>query len=294
MKRILVTGGSGFIGKNFVNDYKKKYDICAPSRDEMDLMRFEQVSKIFRTDKFDAVLHLAGKHDGLTGSALQADNLIMFKNVQYAATLEGVRKLIVVGDAADLDLSRPVENFNEDSFGETIPVSGYGLSRYLIHLLASKDKISTVLRFFGIYGAGASVKYNRQTEILSHALVGKKQIALAGDKKFSTIYVEDACRIISQFLDNDYGRGIYNAASPVPATFSEFAKKAKSYAKKNGRDITVDIGKADENEMTADVGKLESVLGPFKFTSLSAGINKTLDYYKSHKSQLRVEKESVK
>ena len=129
-------------------------------------MRFEELSKIFRQNKYDAVVHLAGKHDGLTGSVLEADNLIMFKNVQYASTLYGVKKLIVIGDAADVDLKRPVENFSESDFGKTIPRSGYGLSRYMIHLLASKDKISTVLSFFGVYGAGASVKYNRQVEIL--------------------------------------------------------------------------------------------------------------------------------
>lgn len=291
MKNILVTGGSGFIGANFIEAYKDKFNIYAPSSSETDLTKFEEVNRVFRDNKFDAVLHLAGKHDALTGAALEADNLIMFKNVQYAATLYGVKKLIVVGDAADMDLSRPLANVTEKSFGETIPMSGYGLGRYLIHLLAGKDKISTVLRFFGVYGKGAPVKYNRQMEILSHAIVGKKQISISADKTFSTIYIEDACKIIAQFLDKNFERGMYNVASPTPATYFEFARKAKSYAKKNGREITLQLGKELENELTANVDKLIGALGSFKFTSLSTGINKTLDYCKSHKSALKADKE---
>lgn len=287
MKRILVTGGSGFIGRNFTEAYKGKYDIFAPSSSDYNLTRFEDVNSLFRDNRFDAVLHLAGKRDALTDSVLEADNLIMFKNVQYAAVLYGVKKLIVVGDAADMDLTRNVSNSREKDFGETVPTSGYGLGRYLIHLLASKDKISTYLRFFGVYGKYADVEHNRPVEILSHAITGKKEIALSGDKTFSTIYIDDACKIISMFIEGDYPRGTYNVASPVPVTYSEFARKAKAYAKKDGREITVSIGKDDEHELTADVSKLTETLGNFKFTAHTTGITKTLDYYKSHKSQLR-------
>ncbi len=287
MKKILVTGGGGFIGTNFIEAYKDKYEICAPTSAEMDLTRFEDVNAVFRDNKFDAVVHLAGKHDGLTDSVLQADNLIMFKNVQYAAILYGVRKLLVVGDAADMDLSRPIVQVSEEAFGATIPTSGYGLGRYLIHLLASKDKISTVLRFFGVYGKGARVEHNRPLGILSHAVTGKKEIALPADKTFSTIYIEDACRILSMFLDNDYPKGAYNVASPTPATLFEFAKKARAYAKKDERELVLTLGDGEENELTADVNKLLDTLGNFKFTALGTGINKTLDYYKAHKSKLK-------
>lgn len=290
MKKILVTGGSGFIGSNFIKAYKKKYDIVAPTSEEADLTRYEDVSRLFGENKFDAVLHLAAKHDTQTISVGAADNLIMFKNVQHAAVVSGVKKMIVVGDSADADLSRPVVGFKEKDFGKTVPTSGYGLGRYLIHLLASKDKISTVLRMFGVFGSGASRSNNSITEVLASAVTGKKQIVLKGDKIISALYVEDACKIISLFLDNDYERGMYNVASPAPTSLSEFAKKAKAYAKKNGREITVEIGAEAQNELTADVSKLLDTLGSFKFTAHSTAINKTLDYYKSHKSALKEEK----
>ena len=287
MKKILVTGGNGFIGKNFIEIYGKKYDICAPSSADMDLTRFEQVNAVFKENKFDAVVHAAGKHDNRSDAMLEADNLIMFKNVQYASALHGVKKLIVIGDAADMDISRPMTNVTEDAFGESVPRSGYGLGRYMITKLAEKDKISTVLRFFDIYGKGAAMENSRTTEILSHAVTGKKQIEVLKDKTFSTVYIDDACKIISMFLDKDYKKGCYNIANPTPVTYSDFAKKAKSYAKKDERILELNIGKESENILTASVDKLIDIVGQFKFTAFGTGVNKTLDYYKSHKSQLR-------
>ncbi len=286
MKKILVTGGSGFIGLNFIGAYKKKYDIVSPASEETDLTRYDDVKKLFEANKFDAVLHIAGMRDIMSDAPMCADDLLTFKNVQYAAVLSGVKKLLVVGDASDLDTSRSLENATEDAFGESVPLAGYGLGRYLIHKLASKDKISTVLRFFDVYGAGASVEEGRPLEILSHAVIGKKQIEVPVNKEFSTIYVEDACKIISMFIDNDYEKGIYNVASPVSIKLGDFARKAKSYAKKDGREIAVSVG--EENGIfTADISKLLAALGSFKFTAHSTGITKTLDYCKSHKSLLR-------
>ena len=133
---------------------------------------------------------------------------------------------------------------------------------------------------------------NAITEILAPAVAGKKkQITLCGDKTVSVIYSEDVCKIIALFINNDYPRGIYNVASPVAARLSDFAKKAKAYAKKNDRDIIVEIGKDEQKELTADVSKLLGEIGQFKFTALSTAINKTLDYYKTHKSELKEEKQ---
>ena len=55
MKKILVTGGSGFIGLNFIGAYKKKYDIVSPVPEETDLTRYDDVKKLFESARFDAV-----------------------------------------------------------------------------------------------------------------------------------------------------------------------------------------------------------------------------------------------
>ena len=37
MMKILVTGGSGFIGKAFIKRFRKQFDIVAPTHEQMDL-----------------------------------------------------------------------------------------------------------------------------------------------------------------------------------------------------------------------------------------------------------------
>lgn len=286
--KILVTDGKGFIGKNFIELYGKKYDIVSVSYSDSDLTRYEEVANLFKSNKFDAVLHCGAYGDVLIKNKDYSDCLATFKNIQYAAILGGVKKLLVISDASDTDLSKPLIDCREDKFAASEePAYGYDIGKYLMNVLAGKDKISTVLRVFGAYGKFANTDKNCAAEILSHAVVGKKQISLKGDKTFSAVYAEDLCKIISKFLDNDYERGTYNIASPLPVTLSEFARKAKNFAKKNGREITVTVADKEENELTANTDKLLSTIGQFKFTAHATAINKTLEYYAAHKSALK-------
>ena len=290
MKKILVTDGKGFLGSNFIELFKKKYKIVSPKEDEADFADLSSTVKYLKEQAPDAVIFANGFCDPLYECAFDSNALIEFKNVQYAAALAGVKKIIVLSSAADTDASAPYENATEEDIDAFEPASGAALEKRFIHTLAAKDRMSTVLRFFGLFGKGSDIYSNRQTEILSHAISGKKQIALDGDKVFSNLYIEDACKIISLFLDNDYPKGIYNVASPTPCTLSELAKKAKAFAKKNGRDIDVFIGENQEFELTANTDKLAAAIGNLKFTAHATAIAKTLEWFAAHKSKLKGER----
>ena len=61
-KKILLTGGNGFIGKNIQESFlADKYDIYAPRSFELNLADTTSVDDFFRTRKFDVVLHAAVK-----------------------------------------------------------------------------------------------------------------------------------------------------------------------------------------------------------------------------------------
>ena len=62
MKKILLTGSGGFIGKNILESYlSKQYVICAPRSKELDLLDTEAVDSYFKDKNFDAVIHGALK-----------------------------------------------------------------------------------------------------------------------------------------------------------------------------------------------------------------------------------------
>lgn len=63
MKRLLVTGSSGFLGGRIVNYYNGKYEICAPTHAEMDITDEESVYSAFDSYKPDFVIHSAAISD---------------------------------------------------------------------------------------------------------------------------------------------------------------------------------------------------------------------------------------
>lgn len=63
MKKILITGASGFLGSRIVEYYKNKYEIIAPRHGEMDITNEESVMQVFKEHKPDIVIHCAAISD---------------------------------------------------------------------------------------------------------------------------------------------------------------------------------------------------------------------------------------
>lgn len=268
--KILLTGGSGFIGKTFIKKYRDKLNIVAPTHAQADLTNAHEVQKLFAEHKFDAVVHLAGAGEHVEQSALEADNLIMFKNIQYMSIVHGVKKLITVGEGVEFDRSRPIVDFSESMFGKSIPRDGYGLARYLINLLASKDKITTVLRIFNVYGAGGGKR--PINKIVAAGARGKKQIVIDRDRVVSAVAVDDVARVIYEFLRGDHPKGDYNLVASDKMSYTDIAKTVRRLVRRDGGDIDIVVKNPKPDlEYTADNGKLVSTLG-IRLTSTASGV----------------------
>ena len=59
MKKILVTGASGFVGSRLVERWKEEYTILAPRHGEMDITDADAVEEFFTRNRPDVVVHLA-------------------------------------------------------------------------------------------------------------------------------------------------------------------------------------------------------------------------------------------
>ena len=63
MKKMLITGATGFLGSRVTEFYSEKYEICTPTHNEMDITSEEGVIRIFEEYKPDVVIHCAAVSD---------------------------------------------------------------------------------------------------------------------------------------------------------------------------------------------------------------------------------------
>ena len=98
--KILLTGGTGMVGKNFLeNNNSKLFDITAPTRKELDLTDFEKINKFLYLKKPDFIIHAAEKVGGIQANIRDpllflTENLDMGKNLILAAKNQCIKKLI--------------------------------------------------------------------------------------------------------------------------------------------------------------------------------------------------------
>ena len=100
MPTLLLTGGSGLVGRNIQNHYaSNKWNIIAPSSNDLNLMDYASVKSFFNECKPDTVLHCAGRVGGISANieepvAFLDSNIVIGRNVIMGAREAKIKKLI--------------------------------------------------------------------------------------------------------------------------------------------------------------------------------------------------------
>ena len=81
-KKILITGGNGFVGKSVLEILAKKdiLEIISPKSSEYDLTVEKDVIRLFKDNKPDYVIHLAGKVGGVLANKMSPGEFF-YKNI---------------------------------------------------------------------------------------------------------------------------------------------------------------------------------------------------------------------
>lgn len=265
MKKILLLGRSGFIGKNIYECLKDRYIINAPSRKELNLTDEVEVNKYLKDSYYDVVINSAMYNywsNKKSGEEAPLENSIkMYYNLEKNQQSYG--KMLYLGSGAEFDKRRDIINISEEKLGESIPVDKYGLAKYVIaKSIESSEKIYN-LRLFGVYG-----EYEQwQTKFISNIcckVIKDIPISIRQNVYFDYLYIKDLCKIIEWFINNEPKYKTYNVSSGKKVSLKSIAEEILKISEKNLQIIICKEGLA--KEYTSSNKRLMKEISDFKFT----------------------------
>ncbi|WP_314531349.1 GDP-L-fucose synthase [uncultured Pseudomonas sp.] len=135
--RILLTGGSGMVGRNLLEHSRiNDFEVLAPPSTELNLLDFKAVQSYLERSQPNLIIHAAGKVGGIQANIREPvkfllDNLDMGRNIVWAARVAGVKSLINLGSSCMYPRNHS-EPLSEDMIlkGELEPTNeGYALAK---------------------------------------------------------------------------------------------------------------------------------------------------------------------
>ena len=274
MKTLLITGGTGFVGKNILPILSKKYKVFAPHRNELDLRDTCAVKNYVIHNKIDSIVHCANPNPVKSANFdsyqnMFEDSLKIFMNFyQIQANCE---KIIYLGSGAEFDKSMNIQRIKEEDVHRSLPTDVYGASKYIMNELALHSKNIYNMRLFACYGP-----YDHESKFITHVIrccLSNEMITIRQNCYFDYIHVFDLAKIIEYMIENDLKYHDYNVASGDQITLENIAKKVCQQMGYPTSKITF-LKKELNKEYTADITRLENEMHlKNSFISLDDGIS---------------------
>jgi GDP-L-fucose synthase len=218
-KRVLVTGGNGFLGSFVVKTLRRRgcKFLDLPHRCEFDLRVPQEVQQLFDTARPDVVIHLAAVVGGIGANSKHPgqffyDNAMMGLNLIERARSSGIQKFVCLGTVCSYPKFTPAP-FMEDSFWDGYPEetnAPYGLAKKM--LLVQLQSYRAEYGFPGIYLVpvnlyGPKDNFDLESSHVIPALIhkcvtardaGESKVVVWGTGKATRefLYVEDAAEAI--------------------------------------------------------------------------------------------------
>jgi UDP-glucose 4-epimerase len=278
---VLITGGSGFIGRNLVERFTGAYDVRAPSPEELDLIDDEAVRTYFQDNKIDYVVHCAtkpGHRNAADPTNLVYFNSLMFFNV--ARNSERFKKMIFIGSGAEYDMRHYQPKMPETYFDTHVPADEHGLSKYIVSKYIEGAPNIVNLRIFGIFGKHEDYAIRFISNAICKTLFDLP-ITLRQNRRFDYLYVSDLPGVIEHFIRKETSEWAYNV---TPDDSIELLTLANMVKKVSGKDLPVIVGQEGLGvEYSGDNARLRSEIPDLKFTPVDQAISELYKWYSDNK-----------
>ncbi|MAJ02390.1 MAG: NAD-dependent dehydratase [Rickettsiales bacterium] len=274
MKKILILGGTGFIGKSLkelFSEDQKQYQIFSPTRKELNITKYEECYSYLKRIKPDIIIHASVDINSVENSVGMLNNILANKRF--------FGKLIFLGSGGEYNprLYQPLmkEDFTKNSY----PENGYYLSKFICGREIEFSEIENIfnLRIFGIYGPYELYQKRFISNNICRVLSGLP-ISLNKDMNFDYLYIDDLFKIIKIFINsNSLNYKTYNVCSGKPIKLSYLANQIKEIM--NVKKEVIIKNKGLNPEYSGDPGRLLKEIGHYNFIKHSDSIKAMVNFF---------------
>ncbi len=305
-KRILVTGGAGFLGQHLVRTFKERgcKGIVVPRRSQYDLTQEANVEQLYRDARPQVVIHLAAVVGGIGANRANPgrfvyENLIMGAMLMEYARRAGVEKFVGIGTICAYPKFTPVP-FKEEDLWNGYPEetnAPYGLAKkmLLVQGQAYRQQYSfdaIHLLPVNLYGPGDH--FDLETSHVIPALIrkcleaierGESEIVCWGDgtptREF--LYVEDCAEAIVLATERYDGAEPVNVGAGFEISIKELVELIAELTGFRGRVVWDTTKPNGQPRRCLDTRRAAELFGFRAKTDFREGLRRTISWYRANR-----------
>lgn len=308
-KRLLITGGAGFLGSFVVEKLTKEKGVASenmrvPRSNDCDLRVMSNCKNVVKN--VDIIIHLAARVGGIGfnrkyPATLFYDNALMGIQLMEAARQEGVQKFVAIGTVCAYPKYTPVP-FSEENLWNGYPEetnAPYGIAKKILLVQAQAyrqqyDLNAIYLLPVNLYGPRDN--FDPESSHVIPALVkkmvdatrnGENEVTVWGSGKASRefLYVEDAAEGLLLATEKYDKSDPVNLGSGQEIRIAELVSLISELTGYQGR-IVWDSSKPDgQPRRCLDTSKAEKEFGFRAKTGFKEGLTRTIDWYEQAQSK---------
>jgi len=287
--KILITGASGFLGRNLCEQLQGRYHLFSPSRKALNLLDAVDVENYLTSHSFDVVIHCATwnatRNSKKEISKVLENNLKMFFNLARASARYG--KIIYYGSGSEFSRRYWMPKMGEDYFDRHVPEAQDGFSKYIMQKHTEKSSNIYNLRLFGVFG-----KYEDwEIRFISNAIckaVWDLPITIKQNVYFDYLFIDDLVRITEWFFHHSPVHHTYNICT---GTTYDLRSLAEMVLAVSGKALPISVAREGlGREYSGDNSRAALETGALSFIPIKTAIEMLYAWYLTNKECIDREK----
>ena len=296
-KKILIVGGTGFIGYHLAQYcVKKKWAIVSFSKNppkkirkikdikyiKGDLFKKKDLNKI--TGSFDYVVNLGGYVDHINKLKTYNSHYVGCKNLANFFLKKEIKSFIQMGSSGEYGKAPSPHKENDKCYPKSVySRSKFQSSQYLLKLYKKYKFPFTVLRLYQAYGERQDI--NRLIPIVITSCIKDKEFPCSDGKQFRDfVYISDVVHAIIKSIQSKKSKGqVFNLGSSKPIKIKKLILMIR---KKIGKGSPIfgkiKLRKEENLKVYPQIKKIKKLIGWQPKKSFKNGLYKTINFYKKN------------